>query len=55
MCCSHSTAKGLEDVMASNAKAVGAGVATEVTAYRSGSERRADTWPRLFEGLTPDV
>jgi len=49
------TAKGLEDVMASNAKAVGAGVATEVTGYRSGSERRADTWPKLFEGLAPDV
>ena len=49
------TAKGLEDVMASNAKAVGAGVQTQATAATSGLERRADTWPKLFEGLERDV
>ena len=49
------TAKGLEDVMASNAKAVGTGVQTQATALTSGLERRADTWPKLFEGLKRDV
>eukprot|EP00966_Prymnesium_polylepis_P226942 5250866-Prymnesium_polylepis.1 len=49
------TAKGLDDVMQSNAKAVGAGIATEATSFASGLERRADSWPRLFEGLRRDV
>ncbi len=40
------TAKGLNDVMASNAKG-----STEATAYVSGKERRANTWAQLFEGL----
>ena len=49
------TAKGLDDVMKSNAAAVGAGVATQATTYASGLERRADTWPSLFDGLRRDV
>ena len=48
------TAKGLNDVMASNAKAVGAGIKTQATETASGRERRADTWPKLFEGLQRD-
>merc|ERR1712187_478631 len=48
------TAKGLEDVMQSNAKAVGAGIQTQVTTLASGRERRADAWPQLFDGLVRD-
>ena len=49
------TAKGLNDVMASNAKAVGAGIKTQATEVASGRERRAESWPNLFKGLQRDV
>ena len=48
------TAKGLDDVMKSNAAAVGAGVKTTPTETSTGRERRGDTWPELFEGLERD-
>ena len=48
------TAKGLDDVMKSNAAAVGAGVKTTPTEASTGRERRGDTWPKLFEGLERD-
>jgi hypothetical protein len=48
-CYYSDTAKGLADVMASNAKG-----ATDPTQYVSGRERRAASWPALFEGLTRD-
>ncbi|CAH0376596.1 unnamed protein product [Pelagomonas calceolata] len=48
------TAKGLDDVMKSNAAAVGAGVKTTPTETSTGRERRGDTWPKLFEGLERD-
>ena len=48
------TAKGLDDVMKSNAAAVGAGVKTTPTEASTGRERRGDTWPELFEGLERD-
>jgi hypothetical protein len=44
------TAKGLDDVMQSNAKG-----STDITGTTSsGRERRADSWPKLFEGLRRD-
>jgi len=52
------TAKELNGVMASNAKAISGGVPTDPTnarAARSGKERRADAWPKLFEGLERDL
>jgi len=48
------TAKSLNDVMASNAKAVSTGEQTAGLAALSGRERRGDTWPKLFEGLERD-
>ena len=54
-CYYSDTAKGLDDVMASNAKAVSLGEKTQVTATATGRERRGDTWPKLFEGLERDV
>jgi hypothetical protein len=43
--------------MASNAKAISGGVPTDPTNARSasGKERRADAWPKLFEGLERDL
>ena len=49
------TAKELNGVMASNAKAISSGVPTDPTNARSGKERRADAWPKLFEGLERDL
>lgn len=49
------TAKELNSVMASNAKAVSTGAPTEATSAMSGKERRADTWAKLFEGLERDI
>ena len=48
------TAKPLDAVMQSNAKGIATGT-TEATGVMSGRERRADTWPALFEGLQRDV
>ena len=48
-CYYSDTAKGLGEVFASNAKG-----STDPTSYSSGKERRATTWPALFEGLTRD-
>ena len=53
-CYYKDTAKGLDDVMKSNAAAVGAGVKTTPTETSTGRERRGDTWPKLFEGLERD-
>ena len=53
-CYYKDTAKGLDDVMKSNAAAVGAGVKTTPTETSTGRERRGDTWPELFEGLERD-
>ena len=53
-CYNADSAKGLDEVMGSNAKAVSLGEKTEVTASVTGLERRADTWPKLFEGLQRD-
>ena len=53
-CYYKDTAKGLDDVMKSNAAAVGAGVKTTPTEASTGRERRGDTWPKLFEGLERD-
>ena len=53
-CYYKDTAKGLDDVMKSNAAAVGAGVMTTPTETSTGRERRGDTWPKLFEGLERD-
>ena len=47
------TAKELNAVMASNAKGVATG-SREATSAMSGKERRADSWPTLFEGLQRD-
>ncbi len=42
--------------MALNAKAISGGVPTDPTNARSGMERRrADAWPKLFEGLERDL
>lgn len=54
-CYYSDTAKGLDDVMASNAKAVSTGETTTPTAAMTGRERRGDTWPKLFEGLERDA
>ena len=43
----------LNSVMASNAKGVATGT-REATSVMSGKERRADSWPKLFEGLERD-
>jgi len=48
-CYYSNTAKGLGDVMASNAKG-----STEATDVSTGRERRAETWPALFAGLERD-
>ena len=48
-CYYANTAKGLDEVFGSNAKG-----STDPTSYSSGKERRATTWPALFEGLTRD-
>lgn len=48
------TAKELDAVMASNAKGIATGT-KEATDAMSGKERRADSWPKLFEGLEQDV
>ena len=53
-CYYKDTAKGLDDVMKSNAAAVGAGVKTTPTETSTGRERRGDSWPKLFEGLERD-
>ena len=53
-CYNADSAKGLDEVMGSNAKAVSLGEKTEVTKALTGLERRADTWPKLFEGLQRD-
>ena len=47
------TAQELNSVMASNAKGVATGT-REATSVMSGKERRADSWPKLFEGLERD-
>ena len=47
------TAKELNAVMASNAKGVATGT-REATSAMGGKERRADSWPKLFEGLERD-
>ena len=47
------TAQVLNSVMASNAKGVATG-SREATDVMSGRERRADSWPKLFEGLERD-
>jgi hypothetical protein len=54
-CYYANTGKSLNDVGASNILAVGAGVKTKATDYASGLERRADTWPQLFDGLRRDA
>ena len=48
-CYYANTAKGLGEVFQSNSKG-----STEATVYVSGKERRADTWPALFDGLERD-
>jgi len=53
-CYNADSAKGLDDVMGSNAKAVSLGEKTEVSMVVTGFERRADTWPKLFQGLQRD-
>ena len=45
--------KELNAVMASNAKGVATGT-REATSAMGGKERRADSWPKLFEGLERD-
>ena len=47
------TGKDLDAVMQSNAKGVATG-SREATDVMSGRERRADSWPKLFEGLERD-
>jgi hypothetical protein len=47
------TAKELNSVMASNAKGIATGT-KEATDAMSGTERRAETWPKLFQGLERD-
>ena len=47
------TAQELNSVMASNAKGVATGT-REATSVMSGKESRADSWPKLFEGLERD-
>jgi len=52
-CYDGDTAKELNAVMASNAKGVATGT-REATSAMGGKERRADSWPKLFEGLERD-
>ena len=40
--------------MASNAKGVATGTREATSVNMSGKERRADSWPKLFEGLERD-
>jgi len=47
------TAKDLDSVMASNAKGIATGT-KESTSVMTGRERRASSWPELFEGLVQD-
>lgn len=55
-CYYSETAKGLEEVMGSNAKGVASkGATDDPTVYVSGKERRASTWAKLFEGLERGV
>ena len=53
------TAKELNAVFASNAKGIASGDASGATnptaVVQSGRERRAETWPKLFDGLQKDV
>lgn len=52
-CYDGDTGKDLDSVMQSNAKGVATG-SREATDVMSGRERRADSWPKLFEGLERD-
>merc|ERR1740117_684972 len=52
-CYDGDTAKELNAVMASNAKGVATGTRVATSAM-GGKERRADSWPKLFEGLERD-
>ena len=52
-CYDGDTGKELDAVMQANAKGIATGT-KEASAAKTGRERRADTWPKLFEGLEKD-